>query len=321
MTRLLLAYDGSPAADTAIAAAAALFPEAEALLATVQPPPPSLEAAAIARIALPDSMIREGIAKMREDNEREADERVTKGASVGEEHGLRISTRVVRGYTPWRALRALADEIDVDVVVCGTRGEGPVDRVLLGSTAASLLHHVDRPLLVVPAGATHLTGPVLAGYDASENARTALRFAASHLAGRRVLVAHAWRSPVRHSLRGRALVHSGVDMFQDYAGAIDEIWSEIAMEPADEGAALARELGLEAEAIAPESGAGSSQGLLHAAREAGAAVVLAGSRGRGAAASTILGSVTTGLVTAAELPVLVIPDGARAGHTPSEPSA
>jgi nucleotide-binding universal stress UspA family protein len=37
-------------------------------------------------------------------------------------------------------------------------------------------------------------------------------------------------------------------------------------------------------------------------------VVLVGSRGRGAAAATVLGSVASGLVHAAALPVLVVPE-------------
>jgi nucleotide-binding universal stress UspA family protein len=307
MTRLLLAYDGSEAARTALTAAAALFEGAEGVIATVQPPSPSLEAGAMARIALPDAMIREGLANLRAENERAGQERLAEGAAHGAAHW---TTRLVHAVTPWRGLRALAEEIDADLVVCGTRGEGPVDRVLVGSTAASLLHHAERPLLVVPAGASAFDGPVLAGYDESDGAQGALRFAAAHLAQRRVVVATAWRSPVQHSLRGQALVHSRVGMFEDYAAAIDSIWSEVAGEAADAGAAFARELGLEAEATTSESGRGAAHALLHVARERHASVVLAGSRGRGAVASTVLGSVATGLVTAAALPVLVVPDAA-----------
>jgi nucleotide-binding universal stress UspA family protein len=310
MTRLLIAYDGSDPARAALAAAAALFPGAEAVVATVQPPFPSLEAAAMARIALPDAMIRVGIENLRAENEREGGERVAEGVELGSGAGLVCSARVLHDATPWRALRAAADDLGTDVLVCGTRGEGPLDRALLGSTAASLLHHADRPLLIVPAAESELDGPVLAGYDESEGARVALRFAAAHLPSRRLVVAHAWRSPVRHSLRGRALAHSGVEMFEDYASAVDEIWSEIAMEAADAGTAYARELGLDAEPVAPESRGGPSHALIDAAREVGAAVVLAGSRGRGAIASTVLGSVTSGVVNAAAQPVLVVPGGA-----------
>jgi nucleotide-binding universal stress UspA family protein len=151
MTRLLVAYDGSAVATTAIETAAALFPGAEAVIATVEPPAPSVEAAAMAHIAVPDAMIRDGIAHMRAEHAREAGERVARGDELAAAAGLRTTTRALDAATPWRALRALAEELDVDAIVCGTRGEGVIDRVLLGSTATSLLHHAGRPLLVVPA--------------------------------------------------------------------------------------------------------------------------------------------------------------------------
>jgi nucleotide-binding universal stress UspA family protein len=308
MTRLLIAYDGSDGARAALAAASALFPEADAVVATIQPPPPSLEAAAIARIALPDAMIREGLANLRAESERAGRERVGEGADIGTAAGLRCTTRVVEAITPWRALRALAEEIEADVIVSGTRGVGPVDRVLLGSTASSLLHHANRPILVVPAGTTELDGPILAGYDESEGARCALRFAAVHLAQRPVVVANAWRSPVRHSLRGQALARSHVATFEDYVEGVDTIWAEVAAASAEAGAAFARELGLDARDTAPESGAGHAHALLREAQDVHAAAVLVGSRGRGAVASTVLGSVATGLVNAAALPVLIVPE-------------
>jgi nucleotide-binding universal stress UspA family protein len=153
MTRLLIAFDGSASAEVAIEAAAALFPGAEAVIATVKSPSPSVEAAAIARVALPDTMIREGVAHMSQEQERGALDHVAQGETLAGAAGLRATHRIVEGITPWRALRALADELAADVLVCGTRGAGAVDRVLMGSTATSLLHHADRPLLVVPPAA------------------------------------------------------------------------------------------------------------------------------------------------------------------------
>ena len=191
--------------------------------------------------------------------------------------------------------------------MCGTRGEGPLERVVLGCTASSLLHHADRPLLLAPAGAVASDGPVVAGYDDSDGARGALRFAAEHLGQRPVVVAHAWRSPVRHTIRGHALEHSGIDSFADYADAVDRIYEDAAEEMAGEGAEYARSLGLVARAAAPESGHGEWQTLLAGAQEAGAAAILVGSRGRGAVTSTVLGSVASGLVHAAALPVSLCP--------------
>ena len=47
---------------------------------------------------------------------------------------------------------------DVDLLVVGSRGRGPLRRVLLGSTAAALSHDSHCPLLVLPRGAAALEG-------------------------------------------------------------------------------------------------------------------------------------------------------------------
>jgi nucleotide-binding universal stress UspA family protein len=316
MTNVLIAYDGSDAAGAATAAAGALFGGADATVATVHPPPPTLEAGALARAALPDDVIREGIERMRADAEERARTTAAEGVEHAQAAGLRATPAILTGLSAWRTLRSSARDKDADVVACGTRGEGPLKRMLLGCTASSLLHHADRPLLLTPAGDAKLDGPVMVGYDGSEGARGALRFAAEHLPGRLLLVAHAWRSPVRHTIRGHALVHSGVDRLEEYADTVDEIWAQEADEVAQDGATYARELGLDARAIAPESGHGDWQTLLAGAREAGAAAILVGSRGVGAVASTVLGSVASGLAHAAAIPVLIVPDAASA--TPPE---
>jgi nucleotide-binding universal stress UspA family protein len=305
MTRVLIAFDGSSAAHAAIGTAAALFPGAETTVATVHPPAPSAEVGALARIALPDSMIREGIERIGAQHLERARETAQQGVDEAEAAGLRALPLVLGGTSPWRTLQSAAHSDDI--IVCGTRGEGPIQRSVLGSTASSLLHHADRPLLVVAADQAPPDGPVLAGYDDSDGARAALRFAAAHLTGRTLLVAHAWRSPIRHSLRGHVLAGSGLDTLEDHAATLDTIRRELAEATAGEGAEFTRALGLAARAVAPESGQGHWQALLHAAQDARAAAILVGSRGRGAIASTVLGSVASGLVHAAALPVLVVP--------------
>jgi nucleotide-binding universal stress UspA family protein len=57
---------------------------------------------------------------------------------------------VVEGYADDELAR-LSDA--VDLLICGSRGYGPVDSVLLGSVSASLLRKASCPLLVIPRGA------------------------------------------------------------------------------------------------------------------------------------------------------------------------
>lgn len=68
-------------------------------------------------------------------------------AGLAREHDVTIEREFIRG-TPRTALSASAE--GVDLVVVGARGHGAVGAALLGSVSTWLLHHVHRPIAVVP---------------------------------------------------------------------------------------------------------------------------------------------------------------------------
>lgn len=57
---------------------------------------------------------------------------------------------IVQVGVPWDTVCAAARELDVDLVVIGSHGYGLVDR-LVGTTAAKIVNHADRSVLVVRA--------------------------------------------------------------------------------------------------------------------------------------------------------------------------
>ena len=65
--------------------------------------------------------------------------------------------------------------------------------------------------------------------------------------------------------------------------------------------------GLDAQGETVELDAGAWRAVAAAARTNGASAIVMGTRGLGAARSALLGSVSSGLVQNAELPVLVVP--------------
>ncbi len=62
---------------------------------------------------------------------------------------LLMGTHIAIG-TPWQALCSEAQKEDVDLIVVGSHGYSGVDR-LLGTTAAKVVNHADRSVLVIRA--------------------------------------------------------------------------------------------------------------------------------------------------------------------------
>lgn len=65
--------------------------------------------------------------------------------------GLEVTSEVLTGAPVWELLDRAADE--VDLLCIGSRGYGPVRRVLLGSVSSHLVKHASGVVLVVPRGA------------------------------------------------------------------------------------------------------------------------------------------------------------------------
>ena len=70
-------------------------------------------------------------------------------AALSAPAGVRFEQVILSGR-PAAALLGLAEKENADLIVCGTRGAGLVQRLLLGSVATRLMRHSTRSLLIVP---------------------------------------------------------------------------------------------------------------------------------------------------------------------------
>jgi nucleotide-binding universal stress UspA family protein len=146
---ILIAYDGSDGAKAAIEVAGRLFPGRRAVVLSVGH---SLSA------AFPSSLLAVSggqAGTMYEHLEGEAEQQAAtiaaEGVAAAQDAGLRATGRSVLclGQT-WPVITEVADEIDVEAIVVGSRGLSPVRSALLGSVANGVLHHTGRPVLVAP---------------------------------------------------------------------------------------------------------------------------------------------------------------------------
>jgi nucleotide-binding universal stress UspA family protein len=311
--QLLIAYDGSSSARAAIRTAGRLLPGAEARVLAVYGSPISFDQVVLTG-AVPTPEARKSVDELAREAMKEARSAAEEGARLAAESGLHaeaVSTEEHRHA--WQALLGEADAHNVDMVVSGTRGRGAFARALLGSTSSGLLHNTSRPLLIVPEDEGGGDGPVVLAYDGSDEGREAIAVTARLFERRPAVVVHVWESPVQHTLSSRALSAPRLREIREITSDLHTMLASVAASTVEEGAALARGAGLQATGEALESSAGIWRTISSVAAERRAALLIVGSRGRGGAASALLGSVSGGLVQNVEMPTLVVPGDSRRG--------
>jgi nucleotide-binding universal stress UspA family protein len=158
---ILIAYDGSPDADAAIDHAARLMPGDKAIVLTVWEPMSELFAhpgvlggpdpspAPIGGLGMVDTF--GDPKKIDEARETGALGIATQGADRARAAGLHARPRRERhGHDLATTILAVAAEVDAGAIVMGTRGRSEATSFLLGSVSNAVVHHTDRPVLVVP---------------------------------------------------------------------------------------------------------------------------------------------------------------------------
>jgi nucleotide-binding universal stress UspA family protein len=146
---VLIAYDGSDDARTAIEYAGRHIKPEPTVVLTVWEPlisqlswAPLLAASPIAADQTGDQF----------EEERQAQALAAQGAELATAAGLTdVTPRAVRTTGPvWATIVDAAEELDASLLVTGSRGLAGARSVILGSVSTRVLHHVHRPTLVVP---------------------------------------------------------------------------------------------------------------------------------------------------------------------------
>jgi nucleotide-binding universal stress UspA family protein len=145
-----LCFDGSDDAGAAIATAGRLLSPRVAVVLTVCEPvrmwepwdPATLLTAPLARLSAQELEIDQISADL-------AKEKADRGLALAAAAGFEARARVDSGK-PWKVICQVADELEAEPIVIGSRGLGRAHSALLGSVSASVIAHVKRPVLVGP---------------------------------------------------------------------------------------------------------------------------------------------------------------------------
>jgi nucleotide-binding universal stress UspA family protein len=145
---ILIAYDGSGDAKSAIEHVASLMPGQPAQVVTVWEPYIQM----LTRYPAPGALLTGDDSGHIDDASRAAaDDAAEEGAALARSRGLEATARgVARQDSIAETLLAEADRGNASAIVVGSRGLGGLGSLLLGSVSHALIQHADRAVIVVP---------------------------------------------------------------------------------------------------------------------------------------------------------------------------
>ncbi|WP_405107732.1 universal stress protein [Micromonospora sp. NBC_01405] len=282
--RVVVGYDGSPAASAAIEAGALLFPGARVWIAHLWTPP-FASAELRRRLWTGTRNINAFVDAVEKEGSREADRLASMGVMLARAAGWDAEPLVRRSYGGEGVqLAELADEKQVDVLLLGSRGLGGA-RAVLGSVSDMAVHYSPRPVLVVPhplltdEHAALAEGPVLVGWDSSAGAEAAF-------------------GTTRRLFPARDLVLVSVDS-HSHSDAEETPGVAEAGEQSATTVHVRGGVGTPGQAVA--------DALAAVAADRGASLLVVGSRGRSAVRKILLGSAAMSTLHRAHRPVMVVP--------------
>jgi nucleotide-binding universal stress UspA family protein len=143
---LLLCYDGSEGAEYAIDSAGSLLVSRRALVVNVWEPSALLGSFAWTGASTGGINFVELDRAAAENGGEVAGE----GVRIARAAGMEAEPLAIKATGPvWKTIVEIADDHHAAAIVIGSRGLSAVNRMLLGSVSTAVLHHADRPTLVI----------------------------------------------------------------------------------------------------------------------------------------------------------------------------
>jgi nucleotide-binding universal stress UspA family protein len=207
------------------------------------------------------------------------------------ETGVEYRSVVVDG-DPRTVLLARAEEEDAELVVVGARGAHHHRHPLhIGSVAHHLVHHSDRPVVLIPPLArASVPSRIVVGADGSDDSAGAV----------------AWCADYARALDAEVVVvYAELPIAEWVPHSDPRSWYRNAQRDVEEYAAPVRDAGVNHRTVVVEHE--PVTGLIEAAMQEDADLVVVGARGRGKVSGVRLGSTALHLLHQSGIPVAVVP--------------
>jgi len=297
---IVVPLDGSPFAEQAIPAAAAIAGAAGAkvrlVLAHRLPPPPNDPETAKLYVSV-ELAVRK--------SEREYLRSIARRLKDG---GVQASALMLEGPAGPTLVHWISGSA-ADLVVMTTHGRGALGRATYGSVADQLVRSLEVPVLLLRPETAGRAGKdtawmareIVVGLDGSRAAETALGAAAA--------LARTLEVPmtlVQVVLPLAVAADPPLSFPTGYDAQITEVRRREARDYLEDVAEGLRAQGIAATAVAAVAGSAAGM-LLELGRSERGVLLAIGTRGRGGVKRLMLGSVADKLVRGAEVPVLVVP--------------
>jgi nucleotide-binding universal stress UspA family protein len=145
---VLICYDGSPDAKAAVEHGAEFLRGVPVTVLTVWEPYTQVTSHSAAGFGLAPGVV--DTTEIDDVMRTNAQTRAEEGAELAREAGLDAHARARSGISVASTILAEAQDTGASAIMIGSRGLGGVKSLLLGSVSHAVLHHADRPVIVVP---------------------------------------------------------------------------------------------------------------------------------------------------------------------------
>lgn len=276
--KILVAYDGSSSAKSALVAAGKIAEEEKSWIKV------------IAVVPVYDGDIElTGVSNIKETIEGPVKRILAEAKAFAEDIGLFILVNLEQGE-PYEKIVQVADDEKCDLIVMGRRGVSHLERELMGSVTARVIGHTDKDVLVVPDGGLLGWERILVATDVSSKSEEAVELALS------LAQDHAAKLTVM------TVVYTN-DEFLALAPELVTNMVTKAKKMVDGIRDEAKKAGVETSSVVREGE--PYRAITAVAAELPANVIIMGSQGRRGLRKILMGSVTERTIGYAPCPVLV----------------